>query len=343
MLSLLVFGFPSSPVDVERGVAILPYDTKAHDHSDDDHFDDEANELYNEADGYHVYNTSAVSEESVSAQSKCSQKTKQKSIYATFIHDPPLETQPALEVAGDVIWDHLDDLRKVRKNGIYNAWKIKFVEPSPGGYFGPTATNAKKDPNMETVLFSLWDHKTKAGIGGDGWLPALPASDVKCYKKPYEHPGEPSCCRNCQDCAVHSGATADDGSTGTQCKTHIPAYTGQRLRSRIKRVDTGVTQTAYGKSWTGDVWEVSVEDMNSGKSWVVGKQLLAGAPTNSGLRKITSFYEFLGCTKCDAFDATASRAGPWVLSPPNVKLMGCARARHRRPRAPACEPTPTRM
>ena len=120
--------------------------------------------------------------------------------------------------------------------------------------------------------FSLWDFKT-AGIGSPGWLPALPVTvnssetnrsvinDGKCK---HLAPGQACCKRNCQDCAVHSGPTANDGSTGTQCKVFIPAYSGQKLRVRIQRVLEAQTAEAYGKLWTGDVWEVSISDLSTG-------------------------------------------------------------------------------
>jgi len=41
-----------------------------------------------------------------------------------------------------------------------------------------------------------------------------------------------------------------------------------------------------------------------------------------GLKSINAFYEHIGCTPCSAFDAGASRAGPWIVDPVGVKLMG---------------------
>ena len=45
---------------------------------------------------------------------------------------------------------------------------------------------------------------------------------------------------------------------------------------RARRVQRDATASYAGRSWTGDVWEVSVQDLGTGQLWVVGRQLLAG-------------------------------------------------------------------
>lgn len=65
------------------------------------------------------------------------------------------------------------------------------------------------------MLFSLWDYKTSAGIGGEGWLPALPVEYAGSAAKANSSvvlggdckntPGQACCKRNCNDCAVHHG------------------------------------------------------------------------------------------------------------------------------------------
>ena len=94
------------------------------------------------------------------------------------------------------------------------------------------------------------------------------------------------------------------------------------MRVRIQRVLEAQTAEAYGKLWTGDVWEVSISDLSTGERWVVGRQLLAS--TFTGISKIASFFEHIGCTFCDSFDASASRGGPWVLHPEGVELISAS-------------------
>ena len=55
------------------------------------------------------------------------------------------------------------------------------------------------------------------------------------------------------------------------------------MQLRIKRVAVGVSESMYGKTWTGDEWEVSAVHVQSGQSWVVGRQLLDGAAGTSEL------------------------------------------------------------
>ena len=175
----------------------------------------------------------------------CNQQNKQKAMYAYFEHSPLLTAQPALDLIGDVLWDNLNGLRAYSARGIFQAWTLSWPSPSPGGYCGPQATG-KGEADVEQVLFSLWDH---GSIGTANWLPALPL--IPETDAPGS-PGTPSCKRNCNDCAVHSGSVADDGSTGTQCKVFIPARTGQHLRVRVRRVGQGLTQEAYGRSLGGN-------------------------------------------------------------------------------------------
>ena len=186
--------------------------------------------------------------------------------------------------------------------------------------------------------------------------------------------GRTSCRRNCNDCNVHKGGhKAPDGTTGTQCKVFIPAYTGQHLRTRIRRYRKSATATMYGTEWIGDAWEVTIEDIGTKESWLVarhinygtllvigtkeswfvarhisygillvigtkeswlvgrhicygillvigtkeswlvGRQLLSGVST--GIVRPAFLYEFLGCAACLAFNASARRAGLWVLEP----------------------------
>ena len=241
-----------------------------------------------------------------STKSQCNQQTKQKAIYANFYNGAIVG---ATDVIGDILWEDIDDLRRYGNRGLYNAFMLRFVEPSAGGYCGPQATG-RGDPDVEQVLFSLWD---EGEYGNSNWLPALPMIDEADAAG---NPGQPSCKRNCNDCAVHDGAVANDGSTGTQCKVFIPAYSGQRVRMRIRRVAQAQTVFAYGQSWEGDVWEVSVQDLNTGQGWLVGRQLLAGSFGGMRQSSMSAFYEHIGCTPCDAFYARTSRAGPWVLEPP---------------------------
>jgi len=142
------------------------------------------------------------------------------------------------------------------------------------------------------VLFSLWDGGEPAD--GDAWFPAIPMSDT--------------CKRNCNDCS-------DEESTGTQCKAFIPATSGQSLRMRLKVVEQGANAVYQNRSFTGDVWEVSIADRSTGQVWSVGKQLVSGL-NGGGVKDLSFFDEHIGCTLCDAFDVSESRAGPWILPNP---------------------------
>jgi len=236
---------------------------------------------------------------------ECNQQNKQKSIYASFTYDPPLNEEPAIDAIGDVFWDDIDDLRTYGSRGLFHAFTVGFGSGAPSGYFGPQATG-RGDPDVEQVLFSLWDYKRG---GDDSWYPALPVigEDIQdCSTFDAElNPGFPCCKRNCNDCG-------QDQSTGTQCKVYIPAQNGMHLRLRIRRIETNQQANYEDTIWTGDIWEVTIHNEDNGHHWLVGRQLLAGT-SSSGITRLNNFYEHIGCTHCDAFDAVTRRAGPWIL------------------------------
>ena len=181
--------------------------------------------------------------------------------------------------------------------------------PSPRGYMGPQVIATRLiSGEPQQVLFSIWDNKP----GEDTWLPAIPDHE--------------NCNRNCNDCGVHVGDKVDDGSTGTQCKVFIPRYANQVLRMRVRRVEAEGSREMYGQTWTGGVWEVTVQDLGTGEVWMVGRQLLA--EQTGGIVGTSAFNEHIGCTPCDAFDQSEVRGGPWVLDPPGTTLVGATSSVH---------------
>ena len=233
----------------------------------------------------------------------CNQQNKQKAVYAYFEHEPPLSEVPALDMIGDIVVGELDSLEAYGNRGIYSAFMLNWNEPSPGGYMGPQVTAKRLISGADQqVLFSLWDQDP----GEDTWLPAIPDQE--------------NCKRNCNDCAVHTGEVHDDGSTGTQCKVFIPRYANQELRMRVRRVEAEGSREMYGRTWTGGVWEVTVQDLGTGDVWTVGRQLLA--EQTGGIIRTSAFNEHIGCTPCDAFDQSEVRRGPWVLEPNGTTLVG---------------------
>ena len=61
---------------------------------------------------------------------------------------------------------------------------------------------------------------------------------------------------------VRPVATSDDGSTGTQCKAHYYPQEGRTYRVRIFREEAMRTVESYGRSVSGSVWTVTVQDMD---------------------------------------------------------------------------------
>ena len=234
----------------------------------------------------------------------CNQQNKQKAMYANFEHEPPLSVVPALDMIGDVVIGDLESLKAHGANGIYSAFMLYWKPGTQSGYMGPQV-DAKRLNRGEPqqVLFSLWDKN--------------PGSDYPTWKPVF--PMHENCKRNCNDCPV-APSKHDDGSTGTQCKVFIPRYANQELRMRVRRVEAEGSVEMYGRTWTGDVWEVTVQDLGTGELWTVGRQLIADQ--TSGITRTSAFNEHIGCTPCDAFDESEVRRGPWVLEPPGTKLVG---------------------
>ena len=247
---------------------------------DNDHGPDTFSPTFSPTSSPSLSPTTSSSPTSSPTHPPCNQKSKQKALYAYPIFSPPLSSSNmAFDVAADVTWDNLANLRAYGARGLFNAWTIKWGGATPGGYMGPQATGSGDD--VEQVLFSLWDEKR---YGDDGWFPALPyGGDLlvdDCGKFARDNPGTPCCKRNCQDCGSAHASDLDDSSTGTQCKVYIPAYAGQRTRMRIKRVEMDQEVVAYGQTWSGDVWTVTIQDVGTGEEWLVGTQVSASSCTS---------------------------------------------------------------
>ena len=239
----------------------------------------------------------------VLASSDCNSTNKEKAMYADPSFDPPLSEVGAFDVEMDVIWTNLDGLRAFGADGVFAAFPVHWHgSPSIGGYVGPQATG--DDAERGPALFSLWD----GAYNTSEWQPALPLSE--------------GCRRNCEDC--------DDPNvtTGTQCSVSVPAYSGARLRLRLRRVRENVTADYAGRSWTGDQWECTIaelvgEALRVNQTWLVGEILLtfAAGGAGGGLESVSSFDEHIGCVPCGAFDVAETRAGPWVREPAGTALV----------------------
>lgn len=250
----------------------------------------------------------------------CNQQTKQKSIYTTPKFSPDISSVNAFDIIGDVIWTDLDGLRNTHKNGKYMAFPVGWGPNVPSGYFGTQAI--ARDKTKGQLLFSLWDHN-KNGV----WKAAIPT--------------HPNCKRNCNDCAVHTGDSASDGSTGTQCKFHVPVGTGTHFRVRIRRTAEDITVDYNGNldpsgSFRGDEYTVTVQNVDTAELWVVGSQVLTGVYGGRGINRIATFNEHIGCTLCDAFTQVVTRRGPWVLDPPNTRLVSVSSTYNRDPDKYTC-------
>ena len=218
--------------------------------------------------------------ESSASAGTCNQLNKQKALYGQFDFEPSLSASPATDVVVEVIWGDPTSLRTHGNNGIYDAFMTYFL-PGMKGYFGVQIKGGASNKDM--LLFSVWDKDP----GETAWAAALPR--------------HPNCARNCNDCAVHKGPKkAPDSSTGTKCFVEIPdGVEGTTFQLRIRRVGVDVKASMYDKEWIGDEYEVTAVDKETGKSWIVGRQLLANQ--NQGIQRMSTFHEHIGCTTCRAF------------------------------------------
>ena len=68
---------------------------------------------------------------------------------------------------------------------------------------------------------------------------------------------------------------------------------------------TNSSATLYERTWTGDKYEVSAVQVQTGQSWVVGWQLVDTAW--GGIDRMSTFHEHIGCTLCRKFEFASRR------------------------------------
>merc|ERR1712228_720664 len=229
-------------------------------------------------------------------------------LYAYFEHNPLLEDVPAFDIETEVTWVNLTSLRAWIENGQYNVFLFHFVvfpsKEAMGGYFGVQAKTGNASGDM--LLFSLWDQNPGQS---DLWQAVIPK--------------HPNCKRNCNDCGDKShnkSNEAPDGTTGSQCKMNIPfVENGAIFRLRIERIAKNQSAFMYNRTWIGDEYQVTVKHIQSNISWIVGTQLVS--TSFSGIYKMDTFNEHIGCTPCKAFEFASRRKGPWILKPDGNELV----------------------
>jgi hypothetical protein len=237
----------------------------------------------------------------------CAQTNKQRSVYLQWTFDPPLTASNAFDVAHKVEWKHVSRLSEYGKNGLFQAFRFFMAKPATGvksfsGYTGPQITATTR-----THLFSIWDTYNDP-TNAERRL-ALPAAD----------PGH--CKRNCNDCGLHPGVY---DTTGTQCKLdfqdgHSDASYFYRLRMSNPDASVSYNDVTY----SGTEWEVTVttERESSRETIVVGRMLLQGDASTSGIEVYKSFHEHIGCTSCDAFYEQTIVTGPFILEPQGIHTV----------------------
>jgi len=246
---------------------------------------------------------------------KCSQSTKQKAMYARMTWSPSLRAQPFTSFEVTTEWNDLrfNPISNPQNNGgVYIAYTTG-VTGGPGGYFGVQLT-AKSGQ----FLFSFWDEGRFIGSGKNkkpkiaGHL-AWP-TDMK------------NCKRHCLDCGLADLRQwrAEGFTTGTKCGVAYPDMkVGDKFKiSMVQRESQGAINTAdYGgmnkahkeklneqdKVVTGGIWDVVAYDLKRQTQIHVGSMMVEG--DGSGMGRLGTFDEMLGCRKCNSVHHKDTRYG----------------------------------
>jgi len=253
------------------------------------------------------------------SSARCSQNTKQKAMYGKMSFSPSLSKKPLTSMEVDVEWNDLrfNPISNPKKQGgVYISYTTG-LENGVGGYLG-VQINARGGQ----FLFSFWDNDRFSGSGHN--LVPKKASQLVW---PVDHT---LCKRNCQDCGLPSlekfiktGLT-----TGTQCIFQSKDIkVGDKFKvvlKQIKKVATIHTTFHGGMSKAlkeagernrvirGGLWEVKIQDIKR-KKWIsVGTMIMEG--DGSGMDRLGTFDEMIGCRKCNAVHHKDTRYGPKITA-----------------------------
>lgn len=250
-------------------------------------------------------------------KTKCAQNTKQKAMYGHFTFSPSLASKPATDVSVSVVWEDLVTAPwRSGQGGVYAAWTFA-IKNGPSGYMG-----AQIKPKGGQFLFSVWDSDRWIGRGHSK-KPKASSGLVWALDTAY-------CRRNCQDCGLKDLRVwkAQGLTTGTQCRVpYEKMMTGGRFDIHMYRTkpttlttistkDYGGMPKTHGKfgevdrTVTGTEWVVTAKDVQTGKEIHVGKLLFEGSGT--GLGRIATFDEMLGCNHCNDAYHRDTRYGPFL-------------------------------
>jgi hypothetical protein len=230
---------------------------------------------------------------------------KQKALYAKYTYNPSLTSQNTYDYQVIYKWDDFQDMREYGKNGIYAATTTGFAN-GPGGYFGMIVLG--DETRGSGILFSFWDSKKHNKL-------AIPYDDGSY---------EGNCYRNCQD---HN---CEGVLNGGKCNLKYEIKEGVEYALRMRRVSenvTYVTTDAYDSSkknvsYTGSIWQLSVENRETGDIKIVGKLLFED--TYTGIKKANFFHEHLGKVPCNAFYVKQSRGIEFLDTDREVSIVGAS-------------------
>jgi len=230
--------------------------------------------------------------------------------------DPSPNQVPFTSVEVKTKWNYLKFNPKSnpdKKGGVYISYTTG-LKNGPGGYFGVqlTASGGK-------FLFSIWDEGRFIGSGHD--KKAKPA-DALAWPMDMVN-----CSRHCLDCALEElRPFREKGlTTGTQCFVkYDQMQVGDRFKIRLTQdeAQASIKTANYGgmaevhtnmlgepdREVVGGKWSVRAYDMKRKVTIFVGTMLLEG--DGSGMHKLGTFDEMLGCTKCNAVQHKDTRYGP---------------------------------
>lgn len=267
---------------------------------------------------------------------KCSQNTKQKAMYGKMIWSPSLRVKQMTSMEVDVEWNDLEFnpiSNPQKRGGVYVSYTTG-VKGGPGGYFG-----VQIHANGGSFLFSFWDQGRFTGSGHNktpkkATNMVWPADMTRCK-------------RNCQDCALPDlvkwkklGLT-----TGTQCSfRYSDMKVGDKYKVILRQTNSAASLDTrkYGGMpealkklgekdgiMTGGLWEVKVLDLKRNKKINVGTMMMAG--DGSGMERLGTFDEMIGCNKCNAVQHKDTRYGLKVIASDGsvrypTKMEGLTRA-----------------
>lgn len=255
--------------------------------------------------------------------SACTASDSQKVTRVNWIFNPALTTANLYDVEMYLKWQSVDGLvcANCTGKGLFhrftfelqtNAVAADSSNPVFKGHFGPKIYGGMKsaeDSFAGVHVFEVHDTLAPAPCGSAACAGCRAVAGRRFVIPARMEAGDLyNCTRVC-----HPGVNCTCGTHSmVQCRASMAMVSGQEFVYRLRKSNGSSTAVMDGVNYVGAEYEVSVTVLKTNTKLTVGRVVLASQAAASGITKLSSAHDHIGCVPCDLFYEKTIATGPFV-------------------------------